>query len=352
MKNVYSCVCVLALSALFQAGCAVAPSAAWLNDFNAAKKIAARQNKNILLFFSADDDTESARFKESVCGAPDFLEAIRADYVPVNLDFSRALYEKTEIPEGAEANKRTEVNKLRAALDRNSELASLYDVWEMPAFLLLTKEGYVISALDISGSPEAEEGAESAAPLTAEQLLALIAAQKEHADAVNGQVKKIGASSGADKARAISEFYEATPEEYQQATHDLWDAAISADPGNKSGALGKFEMQNAYRHRNAYRATRDYQAVADEFSRIAGGGHLNAAERQEAWYMAASALNQSDSKSYEAILDYLAKSVAADPESDHAPQIQETITFVEEESAAAAKEAAQKEAETAQTDAP
>ncbi|WP_059369127.1 thioredoxin family protein [Treponema endosymbiont of Eucomonympha sp.] len=66
MKNVYSGVCVLALSALFQAGCAVAPSAAWLNDFNAAKKTAARQNKNILLFFSADDDTESARLKENV----------------------------------------------------------------------------------------------------------------------------------------------------------------------------------------------------------------------------------------------------------------------------------------------
>ena len=104
-------------------------SSVWLSSLEDGKKAAQAENKKIFLFFSADDaDEMSPALKEHVFTTEDFIKTYTEKYVLVNIDYSNARYEAEQ--EG---------------LREDMKIFEKYNAQGVPYFLILSKEGYVIT---------------------------------------------------------------------------------------------------------------------------------------------------------------------------------------------------------------
>ena len=106
----------------------------WLTNFEDAKKAAKTENKMIFMFFSEiDADNKSARLKENLFDTEDFLKTYTEKYVLLNLDYS---------------NSRNENDAEN--LSKDMRLFESYDVKDIPYFLIVSPQGYVIEKLAFS----------------------------------------------------------------------------------------------------------------------------------------------------------------------------------------------------------
>ena len=104
----------------------------WLQDFEKAKQIASREQKNILLLFEGSDWCEySQRLTREVFAKPDFKAQVAKDFVLVCIDS----------PRGSEANTRVE------SLARNKRLIEQFRVDGFPTVVLTDAKGRVFGEL-------------------------------------------------------------------------------------------------------------------------------------------------------------------------------------------------------------
>jgi len=95
----------------------------WLTDLDEAKKVAAKENKAILVDFTGSDWCGwCIRLREEVFDKPEFKEASK-DFVLVELDFPRT----KKLPEGQK--------------EKNQALSKKFNVRGFPTILLMTAEG-------------------------------------------------------------------------------------------------------------------------------------------------------------------------------------------------------------------
>ena len=101
----------------------------WEQDFDVAKKTAASEHKNVLIFFDASDSKESSyassRFKEAVVKRKEFQERTDKGYVCVYIDN----------PKNAEAQ-----NEVKDA-DRNRKLTEKFHISVFPTVVVLDPRG-------------------------------------------------------------------------------------------------------------------------------------------------------------------------------------------------------------------
>jgi thioredoxin-related protein len=297
--------------------------AEWLNDFDSAQELAKAKNRNIFLFLSGDDwDEKSATLKETVINSDDILLAIGKTYVPVKLDFSQSLYEAAAAGEDASEAQAAEAGRIQALLEKNSDVAAKYSVSGLPAFYLLTKEGYVFAVLNPAGESGVAE------------FVALIRESDGTAEKINGLVKKIAKAKGAKKVEAIDELFESLDPAYRHLLADYFPLAAENDPENTTGLLGKYELQNAYQKATDYFSSGSPALASDTFVQLAEAAYLSDKERQEALYLAAFFLANSPEATKEGLLGLLGRSLDAAPQSEMAPNIQQIIVQITQENEA------------------
>ena len=124
------------------AGGAVAPqpapsdspfAAAWLSNFETALQDAARRDAVILALFTSSDASPSARqFQKEIVLHPEFVNAFRARYVLLNVDYP------------ARGDMTSE------AREQDDRLRERYDVGSLPALRLISSAGEKLAAVAIS----------------------------------------------------------------------------------------------------------------------------------------------------------------------------------------------------------
>ncbi len=307
LKKVLLLAAVLVIAASSFACKQAATEAVWYHDYEESKTAAAEQSKNILLFFTGSDwDTISQSLASNVFTSDLFLKKVAPNYILAQLDFPQA--------EGS-------INEEQFM--KNYDVANSFTLQSLPTVLLVTKEGYVISSI------------ETKADITdAAEYVKLITANNKNSGKIISTSKKLETAEGVEKVKQIDAFAELLDASYRYLLSDLFSQIPDLDPENKSKLYGKYLLQLTYpKAMNAF-TNGDEDGAIKMLIDIAEGGMLNTADTQEAYYTIAYLYAQMADSDNTVVLDYLKKSYKIDTESDNAPKILETITYIENSVAA------------------
>lgn len=276
-------------------------SSNWLSSLDDAKKAAVSESKNIFLFFSADDtDGASVSLKEKIFSTEEFLSAYTDKYVLVNIDFSDSRYEAGQ-----------------DALREDMKVFERYNAGSVPYFLILSKEGFVITrlAFDPSDDFESVKAAFSGAEGTIARFEETLARTKT--------------GTTEERLDAINEIFDSTEPALAYHLTPLNEMYLSLDKGNASGQSSKHIIALAYAKAEDFFLDDEPQKASDEFARVAKNKVLTADERQMAYYTAGYLLAQSGSTEFAKIKDYFNKAYDAAPDSEEAANIKIAITYIQ-----------------------
>lgn len=305
---------VLAVTGCGKKGAANLPKG-WLSDFDEAKASAKKQGKDIFLLFSGDDwDQMSVAFKQNVVGTQEFMDALKDEYVFVNIDFSQTEYEKTYIDDDASRKQKKEAERINAEYEKKLNIARLYDLQQYPCAYILSCEGYVLSMVPFYDTID-----------TPGAYLEQLEGHQQDVDTYRGLVRNVRSYTGYDRALAIEELYESSSSSYLGPLESLVREVPLLDPNNDTGFVGKFILYAAYFDAFSAISDNDVEGAMQVFIDAAQSEFLDLDERQNAYYMAAYMLASGGSDDYERIESILQQAYDIDPDGEHAEGLLDAI---------------------------
>lgn len=313
---------IISAALLMLAGCssAKADKFGWYSDFEEAKKIAQKQDKNILLFVSIlDADENSATLSSNVLRTDEFKSYASKSLVCVNMDFSQTEYEEAMVDDTATDAQKKKAEEIQKKYEKNMRIVSSYYVEETPALFLATKDGYVISTIAYDTSIIAPK-----------DFIALLDEQAEKSTEINNLVAATTKGSKIEQAKAIDNLYEATAPESRMLLEDQISRFLTLDTNNETGLCGKYLIASAnIEAQNAFMIG-DASAAVAAFDKVTNSELSSPDEKQQAYYMSAYALIQTGSQDMALVLDMFQKAFDANPESEYAPQIQQSVLLLQQ----------------------
>jgi len=297
----------------------------WYHDYDAAKKLARKENKSILLLVSeTGEDKDSKTLKDTVLNTKEFTTAAKKNFVLVNIDVTQDEYKKTVAADNATEKEQKSADDNAAKFKRNMQILSQYRTQMTPAVYISTKDGYFVSYIDYDSSEA-----------TPEAYLKILTDKTEDIKKVNDLAAATDKSSGIEKVKAIDALYEATDQNYRDFLVDVYREVPDLDKKNESGLVSKYVLATANSDAIELYGKGDYPGAAKVFADAAVGGRLDKDDAQQSYYTAGYLLGSVGSQDYATIIAYLQAAYNADPESEHASSIQQTIDYVKKLESAA-----------------
>lgn len=186
----------------------------WLDDFEAAKTLAAAENKALFVLFTGSDwCIWCKRLADEVLSQPGFLEKISENYVPVFIDLPQ---DKSLLSDLAKT--------------QNPDLTDRYRVRGFPTVLLLDADGIEFAKTGyVSGGPE-------------NYLAALnkVAEDGKNSDAYKARRALKAVPAGPDRVKKLDEMLSALPFEEQLENMDGIEEILAADPDGSLGYRAKY----------------------------------------------------------------------------------------------------------------
>ena len=287
---------IVILSLVLFAQLFISCGAKWTSDFEEAKKLSAKKKQPILLFLNSGD-TAALDFKTNFLDTKEFISAAGKNFVLLSLDA---------------------VTEEEQKVDEILSLVADYSVKEILPLIILNKDGYYV------GRIEKAEKIETIKELT-EQLL-LSTPDFNKIEELSALIKS---SNGTDKVRAIDELFEYTDENCRRPLHSLCEQVLAEDAGNITGLLGKYELQIVFDQVYDMLTPVTVDDAAERFVSLAKNGHLDNAQKFEAYYYAAYLYPLVGSSNYEKMLELLNLSYSADPHNENASEIAIAIQTIQ-----------------------
>ncbi len=287
----------------------------WYTDFDAAKKTARLQKKNVLLFVNSFHDFDGAADAvRALTATPDFTKALKDSCICVHFDFTDADIFNEEKFESLSPKEQKAAERRRKTLQKQFAVADSYQIRDTPTLLLLTRHGYFIAEI------------ESDYRTTDAHVYA--ASVREHeraAEELNALAQEAAKASGQEKIRAIDTLYTRTPELYRLLLSDLYRKIPDLDKNDESGLVSKYLTATA--HADAYEKYKQLKTAEamEIYQTAAENARLSANDRQILYYAAANAAGSIGMQEVTRVLELLQKSLEAAPQSDEAAAIQASI---------------------------
>ena len=202
----------------------------------------------------------------------------------------------------------------RETAQKNYLLFSEYAVPEIPFIILQTAEQDMYASAVIEADIKTEA-----------QLIEKIKALTAQRVSVIEARKSINTAKGAEKALAIDAFLNTVGNAEARRYDALRMQVPELDPGNRSGLKGKYVLMSADIRAKNFAQQGNYLKAGDEYKVAAETGELLPAELQLAWYLAAYSYLMTGNTDTEAVVTYLQKAIAADPQNPAVQQLNQAI---------------------------
>lgn len=279
------------------AGLAVALPAAepggWHDDFDAAVEQAAASGKEHLVVFTGLAwEPWSRRLRDEALGHPEFLGAVRGDFVLTHIDLP-------ETPRDEES--------LTAAEARGYRLAREFKIRVFPAIYLCTTEGRPYA---LAGYAEGGPGA-------------LAAAIREKRTAYAAAMLAISRHEGPARARAIDGWLESIPEPLRHLHRDKIEAVIASDPHDRTGLRSKHQLALMLPEARALRYAGNLDEAEARYRRIVAEAEPKGEALQRVYYELADVHFQR--RDYDGLLDTLDLAIAAAPRGERMAVLREMM---------------------------
>lgn len=330
MKKLFTV--ILASSSLFLFSCGNKPS--WLSDFDDAMEIAAKSRRNVFVTFTSESDEISSKLDENAFRSEKFLGKYSKKFVFVNLDFSKRL-DAENLAADASAEQKAAADKIIEETGAAMDVAERYAVRSLPTTLVLSGEGYVITALnffdiredfDPNMNPESTRIEDVVDIYDEEQINKTMDEAVAKSDEFDALLKIAEKGSDDAKIDAINEIFDNTDFPYRALLKPLSERVVALDPKNKSGAVPKHVMSIA--NADAIAAGQDSEKVCAVFVAAAENPVLDINDRQLMYYQAAMSLMSLGGDSGRT-KELLKKSLDAAPQSESASLISSVIEHLD-----------------------
>lgn len=210
---------ILATTALITTTAAHAGGEGWMTDFEAAKKKAAAEGKDLFIDFTGSDWCGwCKRLNQEVFQHEPFKKGVADKYVLVELDYPRK-------PETL-AKQSDEIKV------QNTKLQQTYQIQGFPTILIT----------DAQGRPYAKTGYQEGGPEAYVSHLEELQENKKTRDAA---FAKAESKKGLEKATALFEGLQAVPEDYRGLYHSVIETIKANDPDDTTGLIASTERQEA-----------------------------------------------------------------------------------------------------------
>ncbi len=237
---------LLAATAFLTTTAARAGGEGWMTDFEAAKKKAAAEGKDLFVDFTGSDWCGwCKRLNQEVFQHEPFQKGVADKYVLVELDYPR-------MPETL-AKQSDEIKA------QNAKLQQTYQIQGFPTILIT----------DAEGRPYAKTGYREGGP---EAYLTHLAELQENKKNRDTAFAKAESQKGLEKAAALFAGLQSVPEDYRGLYHSVIETIKANDPDDTTGLIAATEQQEAMielerQLQNAMRGGDSEQAVklVDDF---------------------------------------------------------------------------------------
>lgn len=321
MKKFFN-VIALALSFVFVfASCSSAKTddSGWYNDYEAAKKIASKQNKNILLFVNSVYDIDgSQNAVKLLLETPEFVNGLKDSYVCVHFDFTDIM-NLNVIDENAKPEEKKAFEKRRAEIEKQFAVADALAIQTTPAIVLTTKEGYYITNVQFDFASDNVEG-----------YITMVKNEADTVKEVNDMVAATKKGTNLERVNAINTLYDSQSETHRLLLSNLCREVPKLDKNNESGLLSKYLFAIANADAYAKLIKLEVAEAIKVYEKAAEDTRLEPADKQNLYYIAANILASSGTTDYEYVVKLLQNAFDADPESSYAEGLQKTIDYVKQ----------------------
>lgn len=312
MKKISIALVLLLTAGLFiSCGKSSADENGIFQELNPAMEYAKKKNQDVIIAVTLNGDDEySADVINNVMNTKAFKDEIASKYAVIHMDFSQSAYEKTVVSEDATKEAQAAAAKNAEIMQQNSLLAATLNVQATPSFYIFTKDQYYLTQLD---------------PMDGTQSYQTFKANLDSkADLIADMHKKIDATkkgSVKDRIAAIDTFCDSVDMTYTIFYADMYEYVIENDKKNESGLLSKYLLADADARGSIFYMNGNPVAAAQAYVDVCSNPMLEAAHKQQAYYMASYILAMTDTGDYQTLLDYLQKAIDADPENPEVPSI-------------------------------
>lgn len=267
----------------------------WISDFEAAKKQAAAENKDLLVDFTGSDWCGwCIKLNEEVFQHDPFNKGVADQFVLVELDFPR---DKSKLSEDT--------------IKQNNELKDTYQVKGFPTILLM----------DAKGLPYAQTGYQAGGPTQYVEHLNSLQSTRAKRDATLAESNNL---DGVAKAKALVKALSAIPENQHHHYSELITQIETLDPKDETGFIAKQkkaaaklkfkgDLNSALRSRNAEKASEIVDAYVTEHQ-------LTGEEKQETLFMKVNAHLMT--QDFDAADQLVAEVIAIEPNSKFANYVE------------------------------
>ncbi|MGC6425580.1 MAG: thioredoxin family protein [Akkermansiaceae bacterium] len=206
----------IASLALLLAAPLFAGGAGWMSDFEAAKKKAAAEKKDLLVDFTGSDWCGwCIKLNEEVFQHDPFKKGIADKFILVELDYPR---DKSKLTE--------------ATIKQNEELQNTYQVKGFPTILLM----------DAKGLPYAQTGYQAGGPEKYVEHLDGLQTRRVERDRALAEAEKL---EGVAKAKALVTALAGVPSNHHGQYSDLITQIEKLDPKDETGFVAKQKREAA-----------------------------------------------------------------------------------------------------------
>ena len=291
MKNTLLAGLSLALTTSF----ATAGGDNWMTNFEAAKKKAAAENKDLLVDFTGSDWCGwCIKLNKEVFQHDPFKTGVADKFVLVELDFPR---DKSIISQELK--------------DQNEALKNKYGVRGFPTILIM----------DAEGRPFAKTGYQAGGPEKYVTHLDELRAKRVQRDEALASASKL---EGVAKAKALVTALNTIPEDYQDQYSDITSQIAKLDPKDETGFVAKQKRKEALavmqkEYTTAVRAGNNADALG-KVDQFIADHNVEGKEKQELLGMKLTPLlREKNFDDAGAVVDAI---IAVDPESDYSKRVE------------------------------
>lgn len=260
------------------------PQNEWVYTLDEAKQLAQKSDKKIFLLFSAESDGYSPKLKENIFFTEEFKKKFSDDYVFLNLDFTESIA----------ASKNEENSSIKKELSEPEYFSSLIGLQYLPAFYVLSKEGYLVANIFFHSEFK-----------TVDEFKVVFEQYIPQFDLFENLMENLEKSSGLDRARAIDALFKNTEEGGRVLLYPLFSEIISLDPKNETGLVGNYIVACANRRAVEYSLKGDIESASNEFLKIYDTAIFTTEEKQSCLSMVVVILSNTENPDYERIVSYL-----------------------------------------------
>ena len=287
-------------------------------DLDDAKKVAEKNDKNILLLLTSEgDDFASEDFLNNVVKTQEFTDTVAKDNVVVLFDFSQKSFEKTVVNPEATKKEQKAAEEYGVQMQKNFTFVNKLNIQVTPSIFYLTKEGYCIDQIRYyDGMTDASV------------LQSMIETLGQESLELRTMIDATKTGSNLEKVTAIDNLLKTVNPEYTILMQDLMEKIPELDKSNESGlvaeyivALADLKVMDFYVNNDAFGAVQCYTSIFDN-------EYLDAEQKQYVRYMAAYMLLTSGSTEYGVVIKYLQDAVKINPDGEYTPMIQEFLNYV------------------------